>query len=133
MKIDELDFDTEFEFQSEEEAEDVLNCIIEEIGKQAETEDNCDAIINPLKVKAVLYACKALKYLTRGTGAKVTYKLNEPYKSMGSVSVVGKDLSFCDSEGFVAAAKLASNLNIYPKTNGTTQIDFTFHGLTQVI
>ena len=131
MNIDRLDFETEF--ISEEEANTMLNSIIEEIGKEAEIEDNQDAIIVPNKVRAVLYTCKVLKYLTRGTGAKVTYKLNEPYKSMGSVSVVGKDLSFCDSEGFVAAAKLASNLNIYPKTNGTTQIDFTFHGLTHVI
>ena len=131
MSIDRLDFESEF--MSEEEANDMLNSIIEEMGKEAEFEDNQDAIIVPNKIKAVLYTCKALKYLIRGTDAKVTYKLNEPYKSMGSVSVVGKYLSFCDSEGFVAAAKLASNLNIYPKTNGTTQIDFTFHGLTQAL
>jgi hypothetical protein len=131
MSIDKMDFDTEF--TSEEEANDMLNCIIEEIGKEAEKEDNQDAIVIPAKVKAVLYTYKALKYLTRGTGAKVTYKLNEPYKSMGSVSVVGKELSFCDSKGFVAAAKLASNLDVYPKTDGTMQIDFTFHGLTKAI
>ena len=71
-----------------------------------------------------------MKYLTKGTNAKVTYALNEPYKSMGSVSIVGKELTFSNPKWFMIAVRLASNFNVYPKTNGTVQMDFTFHGLT---
>ena len=77
-----------------------------------------------------MYTYKILKYLTKGTKAKVTYVLNEPYKSMGCVSVIGKELTFSNPKWFMIAVKLSSNFNVYPKTDGTAQMDFTFHGLT---
>lgn len=129
--VNELGFDNEF--TSPEEVEEMLNSLTDLIGEQAENEDNRTALVNPSKIKGVLYTYKVLKYLTKGTNAKVTYKLNEPYKSMGSVSVVGKDLTFSKPEWFMVAVKLSSNFNVYPKTDGTVQMTFTFHGLTTVL
>ena len=126
--VNNLDF--EKEFMSDAEVEEMLESLTDLIGEQAENEDNRTSIINPKKVQAVLYTYKVLKYLTKGTNAKVTYALNEPYKSMGSVSIVGKELTFSNPKWFMVAVKLASNFNVYPKTNGTVQMDFTFHGLT---
>ena len=126
--VNNLDF--EKEFMSDAEVEEMLESLTDLIGEQAENEDNRTSIINPRKVQAVLYTYKVLKYLTKGTNAKVTYALNEPYKSMGSVSIVGKELTFSNPKWFMVAVKLASNFNVYPKTNGTVQMDFTFHGLT---
>lgn len=126
--VNNLDF--EKEFVSDSEVEEMLESLTDLIGEQAENEDNRTSIINPKKVQAVLYTYKVLKYLTKGTNAKVTYALNEPYKSMGSVSIVGKELTFSNPKWFMVAVKLASNFNVYPKTNGTVQMDFTFHGLT---
>lgn len=126
--VNNLDF--EKEFMSDSEVEEMLESLTDLIGEQAENEDNRTSIINPKKVQAVLYTYKVLKYLTKGTNAKVTYALNEPYKSMGSVSIVGKELTFSNPKWFMVAVKLASNFNVYPKTNGTVQMDFTFHGLT---
>ena len=88
--VNNLDF--EKEFMSDAEVEEMLESLTDLIGEQAENEDNRTSIINPRKVQAVLYTYKVLKYLTKGTNAKVTYALNEPYKSMGSVSIVGKEL-----------------------------------------
>ena len=126
--VNNLDF--EKEFMSDAEVEEMLESLTDLIGEQAENEDNRTSIINPKRVQAVLYTYKVLKYLTKGTNAKVTYALNEPYKSMGSVSIVGKELTFSNPKWFMVAVKLASNFNVYPKTNGTVQMDFTFHGLT---
>lgn len=126
--VNELDFDREF--TSDEEVEEMLESLTTMVGEQIENYDNRTAIVNPLKIKAVLYTYKVMCYLTKGISAKVSYELNKPYKSMGSVSVVGKDLVFDKTEWFVAAIKLASNFNVYPKANGTIQMDFTFHGLT---
>lgn len=126
--VNNLDF--EKEFMSDAEVEEMLESLTDLIGEQAENEDNRTSIINPKKVQAVLYTYKVLKYLTKGTNAKVTYALNEPYKSMGSVSIVGKELTFSNPKWFMIAVRLASNFNVYPKTNGTVQMDFTFHGLT---
>lgn len=126
--VSNLDF--EKEFMSDSEVEEMLESLTDLIGEQAENEDNKTSIINPKKVQAVLYTYRVLKYLTKGTNAKITYALNEPYKSMGSVSIVGKELTFSNPKWFMVAVKLASNFNVYPKTNGTVQMDFTFHGLT---
>ena len=127
--VTELEFDNEF--TSPEEVEAMLNSLTDLIGEQIEKEDGRTALVNPNKIKWVLYTYKVLKYLTKDTGAKVTYKLNEPYKSMGSVNIVGKELTFSKPEWFMIAVKLASNFNVYPKTDGTVQMDFTFHGLTE--
>lgn len=115
------------------EMEEMQESLINLIGEQVAMEEFKTALINPMKVKAVLCTYKLLKYITKGSKAKVTYELNKPYKSMGSVTVIGKELSFNKPEWFVAVAKLASNVNVYPKTNGTVQMDFTFHGLTTTI
>ena len=120
--------DFEKEYMSDSEVEEDLDNIIELIEDYSRDENT--AVINPKKMQAVLYTYKVLKYLTKGTNAKVTYALNEPYKSMGSVSIVGKELTFSNPKWFMVAVKLASNFNVYPKTNGTVQMDFTFHGLT---
>lgn len=128
-----MNMDFENEFTSDEEVNEMLENLIDFIGEQAEQEDCKTAIINPMKVKMVLCTYKVLKYIIRGSKAKVTYELNKPYKSMGSVTVVGKELNFGKSEWFIAIAKLASNINVYPKANGLVQMDFTFHGLTTAI
>lgn len=123
-------FDFEEEFMSDEEVDEMLESLTDLIDEQAENEGSRTSITDPKKAQVVLYTYKVLKYLTKGTKAKVTYALNEPYKSMGSVSVAGKELTFSDSKLFMVAVKLADNFNVYPKTNGTVQMDFTFHGLT---
>lgn len=123
------DFDNEF--KTDEEVEEMLDSIITTVGRAFEEVDKKTAIINPLKIRQVLYTYKVLKYLTRGEkNVQVTYELHEPYKHMGSVSIVGKHLKFSRPEWFIKAAELASNLDIFPKTDGTVQMDFTFHGLT---
>lgn len=131
MNIGNLDFETDFTSGSE--IEEMLDGLTSLIGEQAEIEDNTSAVVNPSKIQAVLYTYKVLKYMTKDKRAKVTYELHKPYKSMGSVSVTGKDLVFNNSKWFMIAVKLASNFNVYPKTNGTVRMDFTFHGLTTIL
>lgn len=130
MKNEELGFDTEF--MTDEEVEQMLDSLVTTVAEEAAADDSKTAIINPYKIQQVLYTYKVLKYLVKGIkGAKVDYELHEPYRSMGSVSVVGKDLIFRKPEWFMKAVELANNFEVYPKTNGTVQMNFTFHGLTK--
>lgn len=80
-----------------------------------------------------VYTAKAMKRLVRGTSAKVTHQLHEPSQSMGSVSVTGKNIDMKKVVWFVRSAKLASNFEVYPKTDGTVCMTFTFHGLARPI
>ena len=132
MSNEELGFDTEF--ITDDEVEQMLDSLVTTVGEAAAIDDSKTSIINPFKIQQVLYTYKVLKYLTKGIkGAKVSYELHEPYRSMGSVSVTGKDLLFRKPEWFMKAVELASNFEVYPKTDGTVQMNFTFHGLTKPI
>lgn len=64
---------------------------------------------------------------------KITYEINKPYKTMAFVSIVGKDLKFSHPQWFVMATKIASNVDIFPRVDGTVQIDFTFNGFANRI
>ena len=125
-----LDF--EKDFLTDEEIEEMFDNIMSVINEQNEGVSTT-LVTKPDRVQDVLYTYKVLKYLTKGTNAKVTYELHKPYVSMGNVSVCGNNLAFTKTKWFIVAVKLASNFNVYPKTNGTVQMDFTFHGLTTTL
>ncbi len=124
-------FDTEFNCDAE--VEEMLDGLVSAIGKQAELDDMETQMINPYRIQEILYTYKVLKYLTKGSKAKVTYELHKPYKSMGYVSIMGTNLSFSNMKWFLKAVELSSNFEVYPKTDGTVQMNFTFHGLTKII
>lgn len=105
----------------------------EEILAQIEEEENTPALVNPNKMTQMQATYKILKQVAKSTGAKVTYELHKPFVSMGSISITGKRIRFENPEWFVKLSKLASNVDIYPRTDGKTVIDFTFHGLTTMI
>lgn len=104
-----------------------------EILAQIEKEENTPAVVNPNKIAQMQVAYKILKQVGKSTGAKVTYKLNKPFVSMGSISITGKNIYFKDPEWLFKLSKLASNIDMYPRADGNTTIDFTFHGLTSMI
>lgn len=131
MNEKDLGFDTEF--MSDEEVEAMLDGIVNAVGECVKDENRRTSIINPYRIQMFIYTYKMLKFLCKGTKSKVTYELHEPYTSMGVVSVTGKELVFRKPEWFVKAVEFASNIDVYPKTDGTVQIDFTFHGLTNAI
>lgn len=64
---------------------------------------------------------------------RVTTVVNAPFKSMGYVSVEGKEITFSKPDLLVFAAALASNVDIYTKTDGTVRFDFTFHGVAHPV
>lgn len=117
----------EFVGKSDEDKE--LDDFILALGKAVQADESKPAVVNIENVKNVVKAYELVKQLTKGTKVKVEYRINEPFRSMGYVSIVGKNIPINDFDLFMQIAKLASNFNAYVKTNGTVEIDFTFHGL----
>lgn len=62
---------------------------------------------------------------------RITSVINAPFKSMGYISLTGEEITITSPEKFLAAASLASNIDIYPKTDGTVRVDLTFHGIAR--
>jgi len=126
--MDEFDFTADF--ASEEEMNDELDAILLALGDEIEADESRTSVLNPVRMRELLYTYKAVKLLVRGSSAKVTYKLHQPFQSMGSVSITGKEILMRNPVNFIRAAKFASNVEAYPKTDGTVCMTFTFHGLT---
>lgn len=127
------EFDFESEYASDSEIEEAMDSLVISVANDIAQDESRTSIINPYRMQQLLYTYKVMKYLMKGTSAKVTYKLHEPYQSMGSVSVTGKDIEFKKVPWFIRAAELASNYEVYPKTDGTVCMTFTFHGITTPI
>lgn len=81
------------------------------------------------RICQVLYSYLALRHITKGRNVKVKCKLFDPSKNMGYVSVTGKKVDYQNSKIFRTVTLLATNFEAYPKTNGTVQLNFTFHKL----
>ena len=96
----------------------------------AEDED-CQkiSVINPVRMKEMLFVYNVANKIAKSSGAKISYKVNEPFDGMGCVSVVGKKIEVNNTPMFIEAIKRASNFEAYPKINGTTCMTFTFHRL----
>ena len=123
----------DIEFQSDEEVWEMLDNVVVTVGEAIAIDESKPAILNPIKVQQMQFAYSVLKYLTKGVDAQLSYKMCEPYKSMGSISVEGANLTFANSEWFARAAEFASNTEIYPLTNGKVRMTLTFHGLVRPI
>lgn len=97
--------------------------------------DTADDVLkkNPDTDKAricqMLYSYLALRHITKGRNVKVKYELFEPSKNMGYISVTGRKIDYQNSKVFKTVTALATNFEAYQKTNGTVQLNFTFHKL----
>ena len=97
--------------------------------------DTADDVLkkNPDTDKAricqMLYSYLALRHITKGRNVKVKYELFEPSKNMGYISLTGRKIDYQNSKVFKTVTALATNFEAYPKTNGTVQLNFTFHKL----
>ena len=123
----------EMEFQSEQEAEEMLDAFIHAIGEAIEEEEDKPAVIVPNRMLQMQYSYAAFKQLIDGTDAKISYGLNEPYKSMGDITIEAGDLTFTNVELFTKACSFASNLEVYPLVNGNVRLTLTFHGIAKSI
>ena len=120
----------ENEFASDEEAEKALDGLLDGIGGAILRDESRTAVTTPGTMRSLITVYRAAKKMVGGRGVKVLYELHEPFNSMGSVTIEGKNAVFRHPVFLGKAAKLASNFEAYPLTNGRVRLTFTFHNLT---
>ena len=83
------------------------------------------------EVDADIISHVLLAYLTMSInkGVNVTYDIGGISPCMGGVSISGKTIIFNNANLFKDAKNLATNFEVYPKIDGTIQMNFGFHGL----
>lgn len=107
--------------------------ILNRITSAISAEEPGVSVVRPDKLEMIATVYDAVKASTGGRGVKVSYELNAPYTSMGSVSVIGKEIKIVNTKLFTMAVCLASNFEVYTKTNGKIQMDLTFHNITRKV
>lgn len=131
MKETPFNFDKDFD--SEEEAMASVDEVMMRIASDVSKDESGTSVVIPERVKQIESAYKTMRLIAKGKNVDITYELNAPYTSMGSVSVTGKEVVITNPALFAKVAEMASNFEVYPKTNGTVQMDFTFHNLTRKV
>lgn len=121
----------EVAFENEEQMTKAFDKIVNPIAELIAIDEAKPGILVPGRVAQMQFCLGVMRYLTKGLDSEVFYKMNEPFKSMGSVSVVGRKLQFTNAEWFSRAAEFASNTEVYAMADGRVKLTFTFHGLTK--
>ena len=61
----------------------------------------------------------------------IMYDDDEDDDDILEIARMVEEIEIEDMEALINVLKLASNVEVYPKTDGTVQLDITFHGLTR--
>lgn len=116
------------EFENEE-----LDAIIQALGEAIEADEQRTGILVPERLRQMASAYRLMTEIGKEIDATVTYSLNEPYKSMGSICIEAESLEFSDVPKMMAAIYTSNNVDIYPLTTGNIRMVLTFHGLVKTI
>lgn len=128
-----MDNNFEIKFLTDAELEKAMDEVVNGIRDDINKDELRTTILNPLKMQQFQFAYAALQYIMKGKNAQISYKMYEPFKTMGSITVEGAILEFDKPEWFARIAEFASNTEIYPLTKNAVRMTFTFHGLTTPI
>jgi len=120
-----MDLREDFKNYSEDDFSDLFLAIRDEESKTA--------VLNQNRFRAFRFAYGVVEKILLSSGMRLSYKLHEPFKSMGSISIEGKTLSFAQTEWFSRAAEFADVTDICPLANGDVRLTFTFHNMTTAI
>lgn len=100
------------------------------IGKLMDKHDSLPMVDNTTRIGLAKECFNSLKEII--SGAKITLHLHEPYKSMGYISIEGKNYSVNNPSAFALICKSASNIEIYPRTDGKVTTNITFNRISEV-
>lgn len=88
-------------------------------------------IVNIEKISQIAEIKKLLKYWMDDEDVTFVSESKFPYGNWAYIRLTGKSLNFWRAPVFARLAKFATGFEVYPKTDGTVQMDFTFHNLTE--
>lgn len=117
-------FDEEFSSMDE---------FVDSIKDEILSDESKTKLLDPVKMKQMQFVYAVLKRYSEGDNIKLDYRLNEPFSSMGSISIEGGDFIFSKPKWIARAIEFTSNVEVYPLANGRVRITFTFHGLAKPI
>lgn len=119
----------EFELDADmDEIEETIKALAREIEEQEQEPQ----VLNLPRMHQMVQAYKQLQCIACDDW-KITTMVHKPLTSMGTICIEAEDLVFDQMKVISNALANASNMEIFPLTNGKIRMTITFHGLTTII
>jgi len=112
------------------ELDEQTQAIIEAIGQAIIAEESVPQIINVHRVLQINQAYRAVTAIAWPSW-KVSCELNSPFTSMGVISIEAAEFTFENLNCLQTVLSTASNVEIYPLTNGKLRMNIAYHGITK--
>lgn len=112
---------------------DELDALIDSIGEWIIQDEMRPGILNPIRMQQMQFSCSLLQKMAAREDIQIKCEFGEPLRSMGYISLEGTSLEFSNCRWFSRAISFASNVDIYPLTNGNIRMVLTFHSLIKPI
>ena len=94
-----MDNSFDLKFMSDEELQNAMDEFVNSVKDDVAADEEKTTVLNPIKLQQMQFAHAALKYITRDSDVEISYKLNTPFKTMGSISVEGEVLALTNQSG----------------------------------
>lgn len=107
--------------------------LVKKFSELYEAQKDKPSVVNQLRLRQMEFVYSVLKKISKGKNARISYKLYEPFESMGSITIEGESIEICNPEWFARAVEFASNIEVYPLEKKAVRMTFTFHGLSKHI
>lgn len=93
-------------------------------------ETNNNLMLNPKRMCDFSKVYETIKLLVKDDKkATVTQKINEPYLTMGCITVISPNIIIKNPQTFVKLINIADTFEVFPLTNGKTQMNFGFNDM----
>lgn len=90
-------------------------------------------ISDPVKYAEFLKAIEFSKKAFEGVDIKIDAEFNRPYVNMGSIVVIGKELSIADYKVFKKICEMSENWEVYSFLGGFVQMNFAFYDIAKLV
>lgn len=112
------------------ELDEHTQAMFEAIGAAVEQEESEPHVLNIPRVLQMTCAFRQIKRIA-WPDWQISCSMHEPYTSMGVISIEASEFTFESMTILSQILIAASNVEIYPLTNGNLRMNITFHGITK--
>lgn len=106
-----------------------FDALIEIFREAQENSHGAVYVANPRRVREFIECESFLRRMFKDTGATIEVVPNDGGGSIGVIRVLTKTINIRNTAGFVRAVRLASNYEIYPRTDGKMMFALIFYGM----
>lgn len=112
------------------ELDEDMDAIVEALGNAIEQEESEPQVLNVPRMLLMVRAYKLIRQIAWDSW-KITSAVHKPYTSMGVITIEAEEFTFDRLSVLQEVLSGASNVEIFPLTNGNLKMNITFHGITK--